>query len=113
LKTRRCDTDDIVVLTVECDRFADERWIGSEATLPQRVAHDDNRLVSRLFVLRNKQSSVLRGDSEDIEEVCIRLREVDPLSVIGECEVCRGGLNRGEVFEDCVLRAPVEEVGGR
>jgi hypothetical protein len=38
--------------------------------------------VSRLFVSSNEQAAVLWGDSEDVEEVRIRLREIDALRLI-------------------------------
>jgi len=41
------------------------------------------------------------------------LREIDTFCLIGEREVNRRLSDRGEVFKNCILRAPVEKVSGR
>src|ERR1051325_7828039 len=69
---------------------SDALWVrrfGSEASHPERIADDDDRFVSGLFILRNEQAPVVRRDSKHVEEVCVRLREIDPFRVIRKSEV--------------------------
>jgi hypothetical protein len=66
--------------------------------------------VSRLFVTGDKQTALLRPNTKHIEEVRRRLRVVDTFCLIAKGEVNVRSLDRREMFEDGVLRAPVEEV---
>src|SRR6185295_12245524 len=66
--------------------------------------------MSRLFVTSREKTSELRFDPKHIEEVGGGLREVDAFGLIGEREVSVSYPDRGEVFEDGVLRAPVKKV---
>src|SRR5687767_3624114 len=48
--------------------------------------------------------------AKHVEEVGGRLGHIDSLCLIGERQVYVSGFNRSEMFEDGVLRAPVDEV---
>ena len=76
------------------------------------MTENNDRSVTRLFIRRYEEPAAFRFRSKHREKVGGSHRQIYALGLIGQREISRTREYRREVVKDCVLGAPIQEVGG-
>src|ERR1700722_17461243 len=104
------DSDDGIKITAEVNSTPDDRLVGGELRLPQRVT-DENHSRSRFLFIRSESAAKFRTDSERRDQIpghYLRIHAQRPLLSRQNVGTVVIG---NQMFERVVLRAPIKEIG--
>ena len=103
-------TDDRVARAAQGYLFVDDRRVGTEATLPQAVTYDADRIGARTVFFRCEAAPHGRSDAEHVEELRRHSSSRQTFRRIRACQIEAAKLHCGDPGKDFVLLAPIEEV---
>ena len=115
MERRSHHADHLVAAAVQLNRSTDDRGIGAEAALPQRVAQDDDARRPLRFALLGlgEAAAQKRRHAERVAQARGNACRSQPLGLTRAGEVQRGdGPHHRQVLEHLLARPPVVVVGG-
>src|SRR5262245_64245996 len=110
LETGRHHSRHLTTRAVEHDRLSDEVWISAKTPAPQTMTQKRHRIAARFVLFRQKGAAQRRPDTERRKEFRRDLPSDYSLrlAIAGKSKVHLA--KNGDLLEDVILRAPIEEI---